>query len=95
MRKIKLEKRKDFEDDAAMVKSIVNHPGQEGFTVETMKSSLAITDALVDGADELTLEEADWKYLKGKLAAFKWGMPSKYIIDLCGRINNAKEVTIN
>ena len=60
-----------------IIQTVLKQSPPGGFGFEDMAKSLKITDkveALKEGVDQyLTLEDADWTYLRDRVVAFRWG----------------------
>lgn len=94
MRKIELKTHDDFDPDAAVLEKVLQSPGQNGFTVDTMRAALNITDKLKSANGAILLEESEYVYLDKAVKDFRWGMPHKAILDLCDRVANAEQVQV-
>lgn len=94
MRKIELREHEDFDADTAILDKVLQSPGKEGFTVDTMRRALNLTDKLKAANGAILLEEDEWLYLNQSVKNFRWGIPHKVILDLCDRVENAEQVQV-
>lgn len=86
---VKLNYRETIEN---MCCEVVGSPqGQVGFDRETNKKGLRILRALDKAAlgNVLVLEDADWEYLKGRLAFYPWGWADQAFEDFCEAVEMA------
>lgn len=81
------------------IKSVLSKPGPGGMSLEDVRQSMNIINKIEASngskvADNITLEDAEWKYLNNRLKMFSWGIAHNGILNLCDGINNAKNVDI-
>lgn len=83
---------------ADILQTILKQQPQGGFGFDEMAKSLKITDKLEtikEGVDQyLTLEDADWDYLKGKVLAFRWGYAHNELLAFRDAVVDAETVEI-
>ena len=81
-----------------IIVTILSAQPQGGFGFEEMAKSLKITDkveGMKDGVDQyLTLEDADYEYLKDKVVAFRWGYAHSELLIFRDAILDAEKVEI-
>lgn len=83
-----------------LLKSVINSPSQQGFSVDEMMKRLRLleqldkhkelfeinpedfTDAMLERKSVLELEDSDYSKLKELFKEMKWGVVSKFIVEL-------------
>lgn len=94
---IEIEGIKSKFDYVKIIISILNRPGNEGFTTEQIRKNLKISNRLEtkeDGdavKDHIILEDSDWEHLKERLGVFRWSGSTQAIIDLEDAILDAPD----
>lgn len=63
-----------------LLKVIMNIPPAQGYTIEEMRSRLAIFSKLDEKASAVELEDAEFKILKDCVLAFRWGTMNADIV---------------
>ena len=62
----------------------------EGVTTSQMASALKIQDKLRNAEHSIYLEDADWQWLNSKVAAHKWRLVAKEVVEFVQSIADAK-----
>jgi hypothetical protein len=68
---------------------------QTGATIDEMRKSIRILDALEVASDTLALEDADWEFLKRKVDAMPWAVVDRRIVRFHDDIVGASDESIN
>jgi len=84
---------------AKTIKTVLSTPGPDGFSMEEIELGMRIINKMESKngskvADNLTLEDADWKYLKKRIKDFRWGVGHQGILNLRDAVNDAKNIDI-
>lgn len=83
----------------ATIKTVLSSPGADGFSIEEIAQSMKIVNKIESSngskvANNVTLEDADWTYLKDRIGKFRWGVAHNGILNLRDAVNNAKNIDI-
>jgi hypothetical protein len=77
-------------DYRSLIEQVLRVPldRQQGATIDEMRKSIRVLDALDMAQDgTLALEDADWEHLAQKVRAFPWGMVDRRLVvfydDVC------------
>lgn len=80
---------------AMLFRTAVTAPKQGGVTVDAMRKSMVIMDALDAAKDVLLLDEAHWQFLRDALNTTPWGAYSPHIVTVTDDAINAPRVDPN
>jgi hypothetical protein len=74
-----------------LIETVVRVPldRQNGATIDDMRRGIRILDALDAAHGELTLEDADWSYLKQKVEHMPWASVDRRILRFVDDVLNA------
>jgi len=81
-------------DWRSMVEQAVRIPldREKGANIDEMRKSIRILDALDAAQDDvLTLEDADWEFLKTKVEKCPWGIVDRRILAFCDDVLEATD----
>ena len=93
LKKLEMDDGEPF-DYKEIMGNIVRQPNDPtiGITIEEIRKSVRILDALDVSEKTLELEDADYNTLKKKVKTYKWALAHRSIIIFVDDINNAQEV---
>ena len=81
-----------FLDYKSLIRTIVQVPSdtRQGLSVDEVRKSVRVLDALDEAKDKLTLEDADYNLLRTKVNDFKFAFAHKNIVAFVDDILKAK-----
>jgi hypothetical protein len=80
-------------DWAEVIRQVIRRPmdPQTGVTIEEMRKSVRVLDALEKSNGTLELEDADWEHLKEKTLKMPWGVIDSRILQFVDEVTMATE----
>jgi hypothetical protein len=78
---------------AEILRNVVRQPldRREGITIDEMRKSLRVLDAIDAANGTLELEDADWQLLHDKMVAMTWGVVDKRLVELYDAVTLATD----
>lgn len=79
---------------AEVIQQLMRQPidPQRGASIEEMRKSIRVLDALENSNGVLELEDADWEHLKTKVTMMQWGVIDRRIVQFVDEVTSATEV---
>jgi hypothetical protein len=95
LRTVPIDGKPEIDYRTAFITIAINAPA-EGMTAKEMIPALTIKHSLeaANGADHVLLEEADWRYLVGRLINNRFPFAHEAIAEMVEAVENAPQVAV-